>query len=49
MNEEIKCCGNCRWRLRVKGEWTCGNNECDYYGLEVTYEDDECEEWEGRQ
>lgn len=42
-------CGNCihSQQERPYGEWVCGNEESEAYGLDIAY-DDVCEEWEGK-
>lgn len=47
MNDE--CCGTCKYHCRADGEddWTCENEDSEYYAVETDYED-YCDHYEGR-
>lgn len=37
-------CGTCKYHRNIDGEWTCDNEDSEYYGLETGYYD-ECMDW----
>ena len=45
MNE---VCGTCKWNCRSDGEYCCGNDESENYGVPTLY-DDSCEDWEEKE
>ena len=45
--EEV--CGTCKWNCRTSdGEYGCGNDESEMYGVSTFY-DDTCDDWEKRE
>lgn len=41
------CCGTCKWHGKAKNEWTCNNDESDYF-TDYTGYSDCCDDWEER-
>lgn len=41
---EEECCGNCGNKRYENGEWVCGCEASEMYGLDTSY-GDSCEEW----
>lgn len=44
------CCGRCRHHKHRDdvGEWICGNEDSEYYGIDTGYGDGPCPEFENR-
>lgn len=42
-----ECCGNCKFCVPMTDEWCCDNEDSEWYGLSVGY-DDGCECFEER-
>ncbi|SHI43549.1 hypothetical protein [Parasporobacterium paucivorans] len=45
-----KCCGTCIYSLKDRqGDFICGNEECENYGVHDGGHDEGCEDWEARE
>lgn len=42
-------CGTCKYHRNIDGEWTCDNEDSEYYGLEMEYDFSDCVDYEERE